>query len=121
MDNCPLIINFIFFAGKVEIITLYFDRHSKHQIKAFNRNFEPYHFGADFKQYDGEVQRPSNISSMVHLAESLANGFSFIRVDLYCVNGRIYFGESTPYPAGASRIRGFDVPSLDYDLGRKWI
>ncbi len=45
---------------------------------------------------------PYNFSEMVSIAEKLANYVprEFIRVDLYNVNGKIYFGELTFYPAG---------------------
>ena len=36
---------------------------------------------------------------MVKIAEKLSEGFPFVRVDLYNVNGKIYFGEMTFYPA----------------------
>ena len=55
---------------------------------------------------------------MVNLAESLAEGFEFIRVDLYNVGGKIYFGELTPYPAGVA-LR-FLPESEDIGLGQKW-
>lgn len=53
---------------------------------------------------EAEIEIPSNISEMVNLAEILSAGIPFLRVDLYNLNGRIYFGELTFYPAsGLSR------------------
>lgn len=46
------------------------------------------------------VQMPCNLDEMIVLAEKLAVGIPFLRVDLYNVSGRIYFGELTLYPAG---------------------
>ena len=37
---------------------------------------------------------------MIELAEFLSRGFPFLRVDFYSINGFIYFGELTFYPAG---------------------
>lgn len=42
---------------------------------------------------------PDNLSEMIKIAESLSNGCKFVRVDLYDVKGKIYFGELTFYPA----------------------
>ena len=42
---------------------------------------------------------PENFDNMISIAEKLSNGFKFLRVDLYNVNGKIYFGELTFYPA----------------------
>lgn len=42
---------------------------------------------------------PDNLTDMIKVAEELSKGFKFLRVDLYNVKGRIYFGELTFYPA----------------------
>jgi hypothetical protein len=55
---------------------------------------------------------------MIRIAETLSEDFDFIRVDLYSVNNRIYFGELTPYPAG---IESNMLPEAqDWTFGRKW-
>jgi hypothetical protein len=55
---------------------------------------------------------------MVELAEILAETLDFIRVDLYNVEGRVLFGELTPYPGGVTMK--FLPESMDYALGEKW-
>lgn len=42
---------------------------------------------------------PENLNEMISLAEQLSDGFKFLRVDLYNIKGKIYFGELTFYPA----------------------
>jgi len=49
--------------------------------------------------YEGEMVRPENFDEMVHVATRLAEGFPFVRVDLYNIDGRVLFGEMTFYPA----------------------
>ena len=44
------------------------------------------------------LPRPSNLDDMRTIAERLSEGFPFIRVDLYSIEGNIYFGELTFYP-----------------------
>jgi len=64
------------------------------------------------------IPKPKNFEKMVELATSLCQGFSHVRVDLYNVNGTIYFGEMT-FTNGC----GFDriVPDeYDYTLGELW-
>ena len=53
--------------------------------------------------------KPKNIDKMFDIAETLgkATGADFIRVDLYNVRGKIYFGELTLYPAS-----GYDTGRL---------
>lgn len=46
-----------------------------------------------------EATKPSNYDEMICIARELARDFPFVRVDLYSVNNKIYFGELTFYPA----------------------
>ena len=41
------------------------------------------------------VPRPENLERMIEIAEKIAQGFPQVRVDLYNVRGKIYFGEMT--------------------------
>jgi len=116
--KAPVDYKFYCFSGRVEVITLHFDRFEKHKTRAFDRNFEPREFRYDFDQWKGECQRPPNFEAMVQLAESLAEGFDCMRVDLYSLGNRIYFSELTPYPGGVSTR--FLPTSEDYTLGEKW-
>lgn len=53
------------------------------------------------------------------LAETLAKDFRFVRVDLYNIGGKIYFGEMTFSPvAGFER---FPPPDLARKFGIKFI
>ena len=42
-----------------------------------------------------DVPRPENLEKMIETAEKISQGFPQVRVDLYNVHGRIYFGEMT--------------------------
>lgn len=118
-EKAPEDYKFYCFSGRVEFVTVHFDRFIEQQkTRSFDRNFKPHEFKYQFDQWYGEFKRPSNFESMVQLAESLADGFDFIRVDLYNVNNRIYFGELTPYPGGVTTK--FLPISQDYSLGKKW-
>lgn len=55
---------------------------------------------------------------MIELAESLSKDIPFIRVDFYEVNGKIYFGELTFYPA--SGFDRFTPEHWDYRFGN-WL
>lgn len=45
------------------------------------------------------AHKPQNFEQMIEIARKLSKGFPFVRVDLYSVNNRVYFGELTFYPA----------------------
>ena len=53
------------------------------------------------------LPKPEGIDEMFAIASELSKGFPFVRVDLYNVDGKIYFGEMTYYPDG-----GFDANLL---------
>lgn len=61
------------------------------------------------------LQKPANWGEMVKMAEDLAKPFPFVRVDLYDVKGKIYFGEMTFTPAKGTLI--FDDDRADYEQG----
>lgn len=50
--------------------------------------------------YDDDALPPKNFEKMEELARILSVGIKFVRVDLYNVNGKIYFGEMTFTPCG---------------------
>jgi hypothetical protein len=55
---------------------------------------------------------------MLEIAESLGSDVDFIRVDLYEVGGRIFFGELTNTPEGGGGR--FDPREFDATLGQHW-
>ena len=55
---------------------------------------------------------------MLEAASSVGREYDFIRVDLYDVEGHIYFGEITPYPAGG--VVPFSDREFDLWLGSQW-
>lgn len=114
----PIDYKFYCFSGRVEFLTVHFDRFTEHKTRSFDRNFDPHEFTYHFDQWEGTCERPANFRSMVELAETLAEGFDFMRIDLYSVNDRIYFSEYTPYPGGVSTR--FLPVRQDYLLGEKW-
>lgn len=71
-----------------------------------------------WKKTDYELKKPSNFSKMISLAETLAKPFPFVRVDLYNIDGVIYFGEMTFTPAKGTLI--FDDDNADYEIS-KWL
>lgn len=117
-NRVPVDYKFYCFSGRVELITLHFDRFGVHRTRSYDRNFQPHEFRYDFDQWDGEFQCPHNFEEMVRIAEVLASEFDFIRVDMYSVDSRVYFSELTPYPGGVATK--FLPERQDYILGTKW-
>ena len=71
-----------------------------------------------WKKTDYELVPPKNWDEMVKIAENLAKKFPFVRVDLYNINGKIYFGEMTFTPAKGTLI--LDDDNCDFEMG-EWL
>lgn len=48
---------------------------------------------------EGKLPKPENLDEMVRIARILSEDFKFVRVDLYELEGKVYFGELTFTPA----------------------
>jgi hypothetical protein len=111
----PLDYRFWCFHGAPEVIQV--DNHD-HNINPF---FDTKWNLLDLHYREGAfrpaVAKPNNFQEMVFLASKLSEDFDFVRVDLYNIDGQIYFGELTFTPAGALKLR---PTAWDSRLGDKW-
>lgn len=66
---------------------------------------------------DGKhLDRPERLEQMKEMAINLSKGFPYVRVDLYYVNGNVYFGELTFTPSGNLPVTEY-IPELDNIAG----
>ncbi len=65
-----------------------------------------------------KVDRPYAFEEMQKIAAALSKPFTFVRVDLYQVNGSVYFGELTFFPA--SGAPDFVPDEYDKIVGDMW-
>ena len=92
---------FFCFNGKVKFFKIDFCRFVEHHANYYSPEGVLLPFGEKAFMPDSkhiEVM-PENLTDMISIAERLSDGFKFLRVDLYNVNGKVYFGELTFYPA----------------------
>ncbi len=108
---------FFVFHGRLEMVHVDLDRFQGHRRSVFDRDWR--HLDLEYEFPRGpDLPRPSGFDTMRDLAERAAAGFDFMRVDLYNIDGHIYFGELTCYPASG---RGHFTPTdFDFQLGSKW-
>lgn len=71
-----------------------------------------------FSQSDIDYTIPETWDLMKELAKKLSNGFPHLRVDFYCVEGKVYVGELTFFQGGG--MMPFEPTSWDNTLG-DWI
>ena len=67
---------------------------------------------------ENEYKKPKNFEEILKVAKKLSEDFNCVRVDLYNINERIYFGELTF--CDASGFGKFTDRSWDYRLGSYW-
>ena len=74
----------------------------------------PFYYG--YPQIQTEIPKPNKLLPMLEIAEKLAEGFPYVRVDLYELdNGEIKFGEMTFSPA--SGVSHWVPPEADLWVG----
>ncbi|MBR3255373.1 MAG: glycosyl transferase [Clostridia bacterium] len=108
---------FFCFNGKVKMILVCSNRKGNYKNTNFydtNWNLLPF----TRKSHNNSlkiIERPHNLEEMINIAENLAKNIPFIRVDLYEVNNKVFFGELTFYPS--SGFEGFNPDEWDKILG----
>jgi hypothetical protein len=110
---------FYVFAGEVAAIEVHADRYNGHSVRYYLPDWTPLEVSVgNFPSSPTVAVRPGNLEKMVAIASELGRSFDFMRVDLYSVDGEVFFGELTPYPG--SGINPFVPNSFDDELGAKW-
>ena len=108
------------FNGVYKCMKVDFDRFVKHCANYYDSQGNLLDLGETICPPDKEknIRLPLNLEKMIKLAETLSKDIPFLRVDFYDVNGNIYFGELTFFPA--SGFGTFTDEEWDYKLG-EWI
>lgn len=65
-----------------------------------------------------EIKRPQSLEVMLQLAGKLSEGIPFSRIDFYVIQGKVYFGEITFFPA--TGMKQFVPEHYDRDFGN-WV
>lgn len=95
------IIDYKFFCFHGEPKFLYTSDTQNHKLQFLNLDWTAASFSrSDYDLYDSMPSKPEKFDEMVEIARILSKDFLHIRVDLYNVNNRIYFGELTFYTCG---------------------
>lgn len=114
---------FFCFSGKPKMIYISngMENHTTAKISFYdmNGNEMPFH-RSDYQPIMGKVTLPDNFLSMEKVAKKLAKNINnpFVRIDLYSLQGKVYFSEITFSPC--SGMIPFDPMNWDYKLGQ-WI
>ena len=112
---------FFCFQGEIYCLYVICNRFSNEgpQLGIFDVQFQqlPY-FRGDENPMEMPVEQPENFDRMIEIAKILSEDFPHVRVDLYNVDGQIYFGELTFYDG--SGYQPYEPDEFDYILGSKF-
>lgn len=111
---------FYCFNGKPVFMQLEVGRGTNHNTRNFydmDWNLMP--FGKELPHNPNlEVKKPQMFAEMKAIAADLCKPFQYVRVDLYQVGGKVYFGELTFFPAGGAP--DFVPAGYDAVVGKMW-
>lgn len=111
---------FFVFNGEVKAMFIATDRTAETEtcFDFFDRNFNHLPFTNGHPNAQHLIKKPKNFEEMVSVAEKLGKGLPQSRIDLYNINGKIYFGEITFFHW--SGMKPFRPEEWDYKFG-SWI
>jgi hypothetical protein len=107
------------FNGKPSIILVCMDRFSKAGMTEDFYDCSWNHLDVsrpNHKNSRVKMPKPREVDEMLGLAEKLSCEAPFLRTEFYIIDGKIYFGELTFYPA--SGFEKFIPIEWDYKMGK---
>lgn len=119
-ETQPKLVDYKFYCFNGEPKFLYvsvgLEDHQTAEMDFFDLDFKkmPFRRG-DFESLRVLPKKPKNFNLMVNMARKLANGTSFVRVDLYEINNRVYFSELTFTPCAG--MMPFEPEEWDEKIG----
>jgi len=113
----PTDFKFLVFNGEPRLIQVDTDRFSAHHRAIYDVDWIrlPVRYAYPVSE---PMDRPARLEEMLKVAADLGRDFDFIRIDLYDVDGEVWFGEFTPYPA--SGLAPIEPRSYDELWGSWW-
>ncbi|MBO5827523.1 MAG: hypothetical protein J6R59_03535 [Paludibacteraceae bacterium] len=108
---------FFCFNGQPEFCQVISGRSNEMCVDFYNMEWshQPFHEPKDYPFSVIEHDKPFCINEMSRMASILSKGFSFLRVDFYEIENKVYFGELTFFPT--SGYGGFNPNEWDYKFG----
>jgi hypothetical protein len=89
---------FFCFHGEPKFVQVDGDRFVGHKRDIYDLKWNKLPVKFFYENLTQPVAKPEKLSDMTEICRKLSRGFSFVRVDLYFADGRIYFGELTFTP-----------------------
>ncbi len=98
----PIDYKFYCFNGRADFIQICSEREKSLRLDYYDLNWNPLNYSTEEYKSGNTFKRPTKLNEMIKIAEDLSEGFPYVRVDLYEINDKIYFGELTLTPAAGN-------------------
>lgn len=109
---------FFCFNGEVKVMLIATERQTGVKFDYFDKDFNHLPFEQGGPNSTKKLEKPQCTDEMWSIARKLAQGIPHVRVDLYYIDGKIYFGELTFFDS--SGMAKFSPKEWDYTFG-SWI
>ena len=93
---------FYCFDGKVDCILVCSNRQEKLKLMYYDTKWNKLNYVLKKYEPSHEIQKPKCLNEMIEICENLSKEFCFVRIDLYEIAGKVYFGEMTFSPAAGN-------------------
>lgn len=103
------------FNGKPKFILVCSERNKGLRLNLYDLNWSPINEICGKHKPNKQIEKPTCLNDMLQIAETLAGDFDFVRVDLYQINQKIYFGELTFTPDGG--MLSYYTREFDREMG----
>lgn len=91
---------FFCFDGKPEILFVATERNEDCKFDFYDMDFNHLDIVNIHPQSGKTIEKPTCFEEMKEIAATLSKGMKFVRIDLYEIAGKVYFGEFTFFHAG---------------------
>ncbi len=91
---------FFCFDGEPRILFVATDRSTDCRFDFFDMDFHHLDIQNLHPNADKLIAKPDNFELLKETASKLSKGMKFVRVDLYSINNKVYFGEYTFFHGG---------------------
>lgn len=109
---------FFCFNGEPKFLFVATDRPKNTHFDFFDMNWKHLPITQGHPNSTKEIKKPVGFENMKSLAQRLSKGFPHVRVDLYDINGHVYFGELTFFHFSGNVP--FEPEEWDYKIG-EWL
>jgi len=103
------------FNGKPKIIQYFSYEDGIKKSNVYTINWEKLPTSKGYPNFAKNLTKPKKLEKIIDLAKKLSEDFIYVRVDLYDVESKIYFGELTFTPAGG--VSAFSDIKYDEKIG----